>query len=182
MLCAMIASLSIGPGHASTSACISASRSRPFAAISGTPRVVMDVHGREAGVARERRTVIVAIAKPHEIVHAQAVQQHDDIARGLHVGRGERIAFHRDARARLAHAHFDGQRVACRREIVAEHAVEHGQHGLALVRGGAVAAPRSQPAEHRVGPRAHDACHAAHGLVDEPRDSRRAGRARRTDR
>ena len=52
--------------------------------------VVVQINGRVPEVTRQGGAVIVPLASPLQIVHAQAVQQHDQFAAGLRDRRGQR--------------------------------------------------------------------------------------------
>ena len=62
--------------------------------------VVVQIDRRVPEVARQRGAVIVPLAPPLQIVHAQAVQQHDHLAAGLRDGRGQRLRARPAARCR----------------------------------------------------------------------------------
>ncbi len=90
--------------------------------------------------------------------------------------RRQRRRFEHERSALVPQAHGNGERVVARDEVVAEHAVQRGQHGLALRRGRPSRERRPELGEEHVHAAAHQARHAAHALVDEPRDSARAAR------
>ena len=66
---------------------------------------------------------------PVRVVHAEAVQQQQDLARG---------AWHRrqavgvEGGAAVSKAHRGRERAVARHEVIAHHAVERRQHGVAL--------------------------------------------------
>jgi hypothetical protein len=97
--------------------------------------VVAQVDGRVAQTGGKSRSVvqglIVGLRAPLQIVHAQAVHQQHHFASGL--GQGQRgLQVERCALA--AQCHWRGQRVVVGGQVVAQHAIERGQHGLALRR------------------------------------------------
>ena len=68
----------------------------------------------------------------------------------------------------VAQPHGDGQRIAGVAEVVAQDAVERGQHRLPLGAGDAVAEERPELREGGVDAGADEMCDAADGLVDHP--------------
>ncbi len=97
--------------------------------------VVVQVQQRAAGLGGQRRAVIVAIAAPLPRMHAQPVQQQQHARPGLRQRLGQRFGLQREGLAVVAQRHGYGQRVAGGREVVAEHAVQHGDDRFALGRG-----------------------------------------------
>ena len=93
--------------------------------------VVVQIDRRVPEVARQRGAVIVSLALPLQIVHAQAVHQHDQLAAGVRDRRGQRLAFARQRVTVPTQVHGDRQRVVRRRQVVAEHAVQRGEQRLA---------------------------------------------------
>jgi len=126
--------------------------------------------------------VVVPDASPLQVVHAQAVDHHQQPAA---------IAAHRTRRG-VDHApvdaqrHRDRERIAGGGEVVAPDAVERGEQRLATRRRDAprrtARGDRIDAAQHRVQPRAHGACRAPHAAVDEAGQPTGAGRSRRTER
>jgi hypothetical protein len=89
--------------------------------------VVVQVDRRIPEVVRERSTVIVPFALPVQVVHAQAMQEYDQLAVGLRDRRGQRRTPNGQRDAVAAQTHMNGQRIAGRCQVVAEHAIERGQ-------------------------------------------------------
>ena len=135
--------------------------------------VVVQVDRRVAEVARQRGAVIVPLALPLQVVHAQAVQQHDQLAAGLRDRRGQRLAFARQGDAVPAQAHGDRQRVVRCRQVVAEHAVQRGEQRLAPRPGAALAEQGLEPRQQAVEAVPDEADHAVDAPVDQARDAGR---------
>ena len=132
--------------------------------------VVVEIDRRVAEIVCERRTVIVAIASPLAIVHAQSMDQHHDLAPGIGVRSGQRIPGDRDCHAGPAHVHRDRQGIAGRDQVVSEHAIERRQNRLAFLRGRSVREQWNEHAEHGIDTDSDEARHATHRLVDQARD------------
>jgi len=123
---------------------------REFGAIAGhrAAGVVVQVDGRVAEVARQRGAMVVAAAPPLQVVHAQAVGQHQQLRPRVGQRVRERLWFQRQRLAVAAQAHRDGQRVAAGLEVIAEHAVQRSQHRLALRQAGHAVEPGRQRRQH----------------------------------
>ena len=114
------------------------------------PGVVVEVQRRVAEIASERCAVVVPVARPLQVVHAQAVHEDDHFVSGLGKRGGQRIARDADGASGDSHGHCDRERVARRGQMVAEHAVQCRHGRLALVRGTRRAPDRRQHAEQCV--------------------------------
>ena len=166
-------------------------------------RVVVQVDGREAEVARQCGAMVVRDAVgtgplPLQVVHAQAMhQQQQPSARLRHRAReGHGVEVERLPVA--AQRHPDRQRVGGARQVVAQHAVERRQKrgagsrvhrrgrvgGIRLGRSGgigcAVHKQRLQRAQQCIQAAAHGARDAAHAAVDQARHAVDGGGRRRT--
>ena len=137
------------------------------------PAVVVQIDRRVAEVARQRRAVIVALALPLQVVHAQAVDQHDQLAAGARNRRGQRLAFGRQPHAVPAQAHGDRQRVARCRQVVAEDAVERGERRLAAGPCASLAEQRCKPRQQSVEALAHQPDHTVDAAINQARDAGR---------
>ena len=76
--------------------------------------------------------MVVALARPLQIVHAQPMNQDQEFAARVldllaHCGLIQVQGLSVDAKA-----HVDGEWIARFGEVVAKHAIQYGQHGLAL--------------------------------------------------
>ena len=177
MLWPSITRRSIGTGQASNSRSISCARMRPLVETLQAA-VVVQVDRRVAQLARQRVAMIVARALPLQVVHAKAVQQHEQSRRRSGQARTHREAFEQQRAAGVPKRHRNRQRVVGGGQVVAQHAVERGDDRLAL-RVGRLARVgcrqrRAKPAEQRLGAAAHHARDAAHRLVDQAREAARA--------
>ena len=155
------------------------------------PAVVVQVQRRAAEVARERRAVVVAVALPLQIVHAQAVHQHQQVRAGRGPAHRQRGGFDQHRPAFAAQGHRRRQRVGGCHEVIAQHAVErrHDRFALPACAGraggieriGSNGERRHQQREQRVDAAAHHPRDAANRLVDQAGDAARAavGRCRR---
>ena len=147
-----------------------------FAPVGGDVQaaVVVQPQRRVAEIAREGGSVLMAEPPPLPVVHARAVDQDDELGRRLGEDGPQRGRLERQLVAVVPQSHGDGERIAGRGEVVAEDAVEHGQHRLPLGAGDAVAEQRPELREGDVDARAHEVRHPADGLVDHPgHDARR---------
>lgn len=70
-------------------------------------RVVVKIDGRVSENVRQRRAVIVTLALPRQIVQAQAVHQHDELAACLRKGCGQSKPLARQWKATATDAHRD---------------------------------------------------------------------------
>ena len=102
--------------------------------------VVVQVHRGVAEFAGQHQAVVVrgmqravsAMGAPLQVVHAQAVNQHQQLGRSGGQALRQRGFFQRQGLAFVAQAHVDGQRIGGVLQLVAEHAVERRQHRFAL--------------------------------------------------
>ena len=138
--------------------------------------VVIEVDRRVAEVARQRRAVVVPEPQPLAIVAARAVEEQEQLAARLREGRAQRLPLELQRVAVAAQLHLDRQRIAGLAQVVAEHAVEHGEDDLPLGAGCAVTDQRRQRRQGEVDAGAHQLGHAANALVDQAGQG--AGRAR----
>ncbi len=144
-----------------------------LAAVDGnmTPGVVMQVDGRVSQVTREGGAVIVSLPIPLQIVHAQAMQEHDNpFAQGWR-GLGQRSRLHRQRPPVTAQAHANRQRVPGRFEVVAQHAVQRCEQCLAPRPCAFLAELWNEPGEQAIQCVADDADNAANAAVDQPGDA-----------
>jgi hypothetical protein len=94
--------------------------------------VVVEMDRGVAQIARQRLAVIMACALPLQVVHAQAMQQHEQSRRDAGRARTHGETIEQQCLTGLAKRHRDRQRVVGGRQIVAEHAVERRDNGFAL--------------------------------------------------
>ena len=136
------------------------------------PGVVAQVERRAVERARQLPPVVVAVAFPLPVVHAQAVDQQEKPAARARKRCGRRGAVERHRRAGVPHFHLCRERIAGCGEVVPEHAVQSGDDRIALLRRRPLRDQRHERAEQRVEARADNARHAADRAVDEPGDAR----------
>ena len=127
----------------------------------------MGADRREAEIAGERRSEILPLPPPLQVVHREAVDQHDDPARCLRNRGPEIVPGERQRGAVATQAHGDGERVGAGREMVAEHAVERRQDCLARRRRLASREQRRELSEQAVDAVAEGPSHAANAAIDE---------------
>jgi len=122
MLCPSKARRSIGSGQ------------RQHAAVGrdAEAAVVVQVDRRVAQLPRQRQAVVMAPVLPLQVVHAQAVQQHEQARRRPGRMRAQGLALDPQGLARSTKGHRDRQRIGAGREMVAEDTVEGGDHRLPL--------------------------------------------------
>ena len=101
-----------------------------------TAAVVAQVDGREAKFTRQRRAVVVTVALPLQVVHAQAVNQQQQAAAGGRQCGVQRRRGERQRTAFVAQAHRGGERIRARLEVVAEDTIQCRQHRFAFARHG----------------------------------------------
>ncbi len=90
-----------------------------------TSAVVVQVDRREAEIACQRLAVIVAVARPLQVVHAQAVRQHQELAaRRCDTGR-QPAAREFECLPADAQRCLNRERVVARGQVIAPHTVEH---------------------------------------------------------
>jgi hypothetical protein len=142
------------------------------------PRVAVQVDGIEAAGRGQQTAMVLAFAKPLAVVHAQAVQQHQQLRAGAWQRRGDGVGLQHQRHAAHAQRHRRGQGAARGSQVVAQHAVERGEHGLALGAGrraGAAALQhRLQQREQSVDAAAHHPRDTSHAAVDQAGDAGRA--------
>ncbi len=153
-----------------------------LAAVVGHVPAAVVVQVQRCAVQRLRQglAVVVAAARPLPVVHAQAMQQHQHLALRCRQRLRQCRAFQRQGQAAAAQGHVDGQRVAAGMQVVAQHAVEGGDEGLALRRGrrGPGSAGLDQP-QCRIDAVPGPADAAAHGAVDQAGQARAAADGQR---
>ncbi len=114
----------------------------------------------------------VFLGVPLQVVHAQAVDQHQRLAARAGQARRARLDVPLQRLALVAQAHRRGQRVAAGHQVVAHHAVQDGQHGFALraagLRGAGGFEQRHQRGKRQVERLAHRLRDAVDALVDQP--------------
>ena len=132
-------------------------------------RVVAQVDRRVAQRLRKVGAVVMALVPPLQIVHAQAVNQHQQFAGGCaagsQMGKVQGLPVPVEAHARA-------QRVVVVLQAVAHHTVEGGQYGFALPvhpgRRYIRRKKRLQPRQACLQPRIHKAGDAPDALVHQP--------------
>jgi len=135
------------------------------------PGVVVQIDGRVAEVLRQRGPVVMAVARPLQIVHAEAMHEHEQLrARVRHRG-GESRAAGRERLAFTAYAHRDRERVFRRGQVVAEHTVHHGHQAFARRRRLHLLERGGHRAQREVEAAAHRARDATDALVNQPGDA-----------
>ena len=135
--------------------------------------VVVQIHRRESGVDGQRRTVIVPVAPPLQIAHAQPVHQQQNLAGriGNCFRQGAARQFQRLTIAPKLHR--DRQRIGAVGKMIAKHAIQRRKHRFALSRRGVATEQRYQPTEQRIDAAADQARDAANGFVYKSRNSLR---------
>jgi hypothetical protein len=123
--------------------------------------------------------VVVPGAVPVQIVQAQAVNQHRELAAAVRNRCRQRPCFEHERSAFAPQAHGNGERVVARDEVIAHNAVQRGQHRLALRRGSPSCERRPELPEQGIHAAAHQVRHAPHALVYQPGDAPRAARRAR---
>ena len=96
--------------------------------------VVVEIKRGVAKVSGEGRTVVVPVTVPLQIIHAQAVCQYGQLAAPRRDRCSQRPPLERERSAIAPQAHGYRQRVVARVEVITQHAVQRGQHGLAFGR------------------------------------------------
>ncbi len=99
------------------------------------PCVVVQVDRRVAKVTRQRGAVIVPVARPLQIVHAQTVYQYEQPAIDVWNGSLQRSRFELQRVAIASKTHRGGERIARGGEVVTQHAVQCGNDRLAVSAG-----------------------------------------------
>src|SRR5581483_12343337 len=129
--------------------------------------VVVQVERRESKIGGQCGTVIVSVAAPLQITHAQAVhEQQDSSCRGGN-RRAQRFASQRERLATAAQGHRNRKRVGCFAKVVAQYAVQRRKHRFA-VRGGLSGATRwRHRSKQRVNASTGETRYAPDGLVYE---------------
>ena len=145
------------------------------------PGVVVQIQRRVAQRIGEHRAVIVAVARPLQIVHAQAVDQDQQLRAVVRNRFDQCLRSQRQGFACMVQAHRQGQGIAGRGEVIAEHTVEHRDHRFALRRSARVRACVRALREQGIERAAGEAGHAADAAVHQPGDAGRALRRRTAD-
>ena len=135
-------------------------RKRPAVRRDVKTAVVAKVERRVTKVACERRAVIVTAARELRVRHARAVDQNEDLRSRIRHGRTQCIRCELDGAAGVSELHLDRERVGGLVQVVAEHAVDDGEHDIALVAGAACLDQRSELREGGI-----------EAYADEPRDA-----------
>ena len=133
--------------------------------------IVGEIDRRIAEIPGERRAVVVVLAHPLQVAHAESVREHGDLA-----GRfGDRLAERalvEDKRAPgAAKPHGQRQRIGGVSKIIANDAVERGERGFPPARDWPLRRVRT---DKRRGAAERFACQperAAHAAVNQPRDA-----------
>jgi hypothetical protein len=118
--------------------------------------------------------VVVDTTVPLQIVEAQAMREHQQLARACGDGRGQRLAPQRQRLAVATKAERNRQRIAGLGQVVAQHAIQCGDDRF--TRGGRldVSEERSEAPQNGVDAPAHEPGHAVYGAVDQSRDAMHA--------
>lgn len=136
--------------------------------------VVVQVQRREAQCLRQHAAMVVTAACPLAVAHAQAVHQHQQLAPRCGKARRQRCAVDGQRHAFAAQRHGDGQRVAAVGQVVAPHAVERSDEGIALGRGRGGRGRAFGQAQRGIDTVADPAQAAAHRAVDQTGQARTA--------
>jgi hypothetical protein len=112
--------------------------------------------------------MIVAVARPLQIVHAQAVYQHDQLRAGVGDRVRQSIRAQRERLACVMQLHRQSQRIAGGLEVIAEHAVQRRDDRFALCRGAWMC--DGVPGKHGIDDIAGDPSDPADAAIDQPRD------------
>ena len=134
--------------------------------------IVGEIDRRIAEVAGERRAMIVVLARPLQVAHAEPVQEDGELARRLGERLGERLPVRASARALAAKAHGQRQRIAGLGQVVADDAVEHGERDLPPARDRLIVRVRADQRRNAAEPLTGQAERAAHP-ADRPAASHR---------
>src|SRR5580692_3532668 len=105
---------------------------------------------------REGGAVIMSQAGPLAVAHARAVDQHEELAPGVGNGAREGSSLELEHVTVSTELHGDRERVVRLGEVVPEHTVEHGEDGLALRAGHALAEQRRELLEREVDAAAYE--------------------------
>ena len=140
--------------------------------------VVPQVQRVRVEVAGQRSPVVVPLPLPVRVAHAQAVHEHDDAGARRGDRRGDAIRRQCERRAAGAQVHRDGEGIAARGEVVAQHAVQRGDEGFAPGPRRRLLQQRGQRHERGVDAGADQPRDGAHASVHEPRDALRASEVR----
>ena len=131
--------------------------------------IVGEIDWRIAEVAGERRAVIVVLARPLQVAHAEAVQEDGELARRLGERLGERSPVKRQRAPLAAEAQGQRQRIAGLGQVVADDAVEHGKRDFPPARDRLIVRVRADQRRNAAEPLTGQAERAAHPAVDQPR-------------
>ena len=74
--------------------------------------------------------MVVVLARPLQVAHAEPVDEHGDLARCVQERLGERMAFECERTSLVAKAHCEGERIAGFSKMVADDAVERGERNF----------------------------------------------------
>ena len=142
------------------------------------PAVVAQANQRAAQRLGQECTVVVAVARPLRVVHAQTVDQQQQVRARHGAGRWFQLLFEdvglaqREGLTIDAHLHRLRQRVASGHQPITHHTVERGQHRLALRRSlrvcGGIVQQRQQRTQHHIRALPHQRRHAANAPVNLP--------------
>ena len=135
-----------------------------------TAGVVAEVDRRQAEVALERHAVVVPLAAPSGVVHAEAVNEEDEPSRRLRDDGGESPRVRLEGLAVPPQVHRDRERVAARLEVVAQDPVERREERVAAGRGLQLAEERRELREGGVDAAPDEPGHAADVAVDDARE------------
>jgi hypothetical protein len=136
--------------------------------------VVAQVKRRQAERSAEFGAMVVPLAPPLPVVHAQPVQQHQHTLAGARKARRQGAARQHQRLAVAAQLHALRQRISGGRQMVAQHAVERGHHGVTARAARAALDRLGQQAQQGRGAQPDPAGDAVHAAIDQPRQATRA--------
>ena len=131
--------------------------------------VVMQINSRVGSIPRQRCAVIVrgavigAFTIPLQIIHAQTMHQHQQLA-ALSPLQHQRLAL-------LTKLHRDRKWVVGGGEIITKHTIECGRHGFVLRKFSRAIEVRRELFKRQIETRADSLCDAANATVDHARDA-----------
>ena len=126
--------------------------------------------------------MIMAVAQELTLVHAQAMDQHQQLTAGARDGLGECLPFEDQRLPPMSQFERDRQRVAAGQQVIAEHAVDDRERVVAPQRRRQVAGQRFAGGQQRVEHHTHQIGDPAHTAIDQTGDpgGARARRCRQT--
>src|SRR5208283_1488982 len=132
-------------------------------------RIVGEVDRREAEIAGERRAMVVVLARPFQVAHAEPVDEHGEFSGRLRERVGQRASLERERPAVAAEPHFERERIGGFGKMVADDPVEHGERDLPPARDRPIVRLRVEERRGGADAFAGQPERAADAAIDEPR-------------